>query len=378
MKSAEPKQIIGLFPELLGIGGVQEAGRLTAAAIQRIATRRDWSVDFLSLNDAESANSFVLEGVSVRFRGYGRAKVPFVVNALRRARSLSLGTTHFVLAAHPNLALPASLMRLNRSRLKTGVISHGIEVWEPLPYFRRRALVGADIALAPSADTMRRLIEVQGVSPQKVRRLAWPINPAFLRMADTPAELPCPALFSQRPVILTVGRWSASERYKGADELIGAVAQLSVEFPNVTLVAVGGGNDIPRLRKLAGTSGVSERVHFLENLSREEIAACYAHADVFALPSSGEGFGIVFLEAMAFAKPVIAAACGGATDVVEDGVNGLLVPPRHTEQLATALRRLLGDAALRERFGARGRQIVTEKYSFEVFESQLAEILTGD
>ena len=367
--------LVGLFPELLGIGGVQEAGRLTAAALQRIAAQRGWATDFLSLNDPTGLSSFEFDGNSVSFRGFGRTKTKFVLDAVRRARSLPRGGKHFVIAAHSNLALPASLMRLNCRGLRTIAVSHGIEVWQPLPYFRRRAIAGAHIALAPSSFSAQKLKDVQRVPPQKIRRLPWPISPAFLRMAETPSALPCPAGFSRRPAILTVGRWSASERYKGADELIGAVAQLSGEFPDLSLVAVGGGDDLPRLRKLAEESGASSRIHFLENLSREEIAGCYAHADVFALPSSGEGFGIVFLEAMAFAKPVVAAASGGATDVVEDDVNGLLVPPRDSKQLACALRRLLSDAALRERLGRKGREIVTEKYSFEGFERALGALL---
>jgi glycosyltransferase involved in cell wall biosynthesis len=261
--------------------------------------------------------------------------------------------------------------------MKTVVMSHGIEVWKPLPGFRRRALVGADVVLAPSSDTAKKLIDVQGVARDKVRKLPWPINPAFLRMADSPASLPLPAAFPQGRVILTVGRWAASERYKGADELIRAVAQLQSEIPDLHLVAVGGGDDLPRLRKLAADVGVTGRLLFLENLSREQVGACYSRADIFALPSTGEGFGLVFLEAMAFAKPVVGASCGGTTDVVEDEVNGLLVRPQDSEQLAHSLSRLLRDESLRERLGRRGGQIAREKYRFDIFQSELERIL-GD
>jgi glycosyltransferase involved in cell wall biosynthesis len=141
------------------------------------------------------------------------------------------------------------------------------------------------------------------------------------------------------------------------------------------LVAIGGGDDLPRLRKIARELGIADRVHFLENLSREHIAACYARAEIFALPSGGEGFGLVFLEAMAFSKPVIAANAGGAIDVVEEGINGLLVPPKDTVRLHEALRVLLGNAALRAEFGGRGADLVRRKYSFDVFRGELERIL---
>ncbi|MGA8678437.1 MAG: glycosyltransferase family 4 protein, partial [Candidatus Acidiferrales bacterium] len=121
--------------------------------------------------------------------------------------------------------------------------------------------------------------------------------------------------------------------------------------------------------------GAHDRVHFLDSLSREELGACYAHSDVFALPSTGEGFGLVFLEAMSFGKPVVAAAIGGATDLVENEVNGLLVEPHDIVQLTGALARLFADQQLRAQLGRRGSEKVFRKSRFEVFESELESIL---
>lgn len=374
--SSRPNRIIGLFPELLGVGGVQEAGRLTAAALDEIGHRRGWPLDLLSLNDPPGIHAAQAGERSISFQGFGRAKLRFVLSAMGRARHFAKGRDLIVLAAHPNLAFPAAWMRSVSPGLKTVVMSHGIEVWKPLPVFRRGALLQADLVLAPSRDTARKLAGVQGVSPQRIRTLAWPLNPDFLRLASAPERLPLPpALPREGRVILAVGRWAASERYKGADELIRAVRRLRATVPGLHLVAVGGGDDVPRLQKLAADLGVSDGVHFLAGLPREQIAACYARADLFALPSAGEGFGLVFLEAMAFAKPVVGAACGGTTDVVEDGVNGLLVPPRDTEGLVQALGRLLGDDVLRAKLGRRGAQLVQQKYQFAVFQAELEKIL---
>ena len=97
---------------------------------------------------------------------------------------------------------------------------------------------------------------------------------------------------------------------------------------------------------------------------------------MFALPSSGEGFGLVFLEAMAFAKPIVGTACGGTTDLVGHGVNGLLVPPGDIPKLADALESLLENHPLRTTLGRRGAQLVRERYKFEGFKTELAQILT--
>jgi phosphatidyl-myo-inositol dimannoside synthase len=371
----QARHVIGLFPALLGFGGVQEAGRLTAAALAEIAFRRRWSLELLALNDARQTHELPGIARSISFRGFGRAKPRFLVAALGRARSSTRTAAPIVLAAHPHLALPADWMQRISPRLKTIVMSHGIEVWEPLPPARHRALLRANLVLAPSSFTAQKLVEVQGIPREKVRRLPWPLNPDFLRLADTPSALPLPQSFPRGRVILAAGRWASSERYKGADELIRAVAQLRAAHPDLQLVAVGGGDDLPRLRQIARDLGAAESVHFLENLSREELAACYARADVFALPSTGEGFGLVFLEAMAFAKPVIAAATGGPIDLIEDGSNGFLITPHDDALLAQALERLLRDDSLRVEMGRRGAERVRTQYRFDVFEAALERIL---
>jgi glycosyltransferase involved in cell wall biosynthesis len=110
-------------------------------------------------------------------------------------------------------------------------------------------------------------------------------------------------------------------------------------------------------------------------LSTAELAACYSAAEIFALPSSGEGFGLVYLEAMAHGKPVIGGAHGGAPEVIADGVTGYLVPHGDAVQLATSLETLLADPAGAQKMGARGRQRVEKEFKFSVFAKSLKKIL---
>jgi phosphatidylinositol alpha-1,6-mannosyltransferase len=369
--TSSTKRIIGLFPDLLGVGGIQTAGRLTAAALDEIAHRHNWHTDFLSLNDSPGRRLLRVDRREIELRGFGRAKTRFVLSGMADARAGGV-----VVALHPNLALPARWIQRIAPSVRTMVICHGVEVWKPLPRLRRRALVAANVVLAPSSDTIRKLISVQGVPQEKIRRLPWPVDPSFLAMADDRGTLAALPDFPRGRIVLTVGRWAASERYKGVDLLIGAIAQLRATHPDLHLAAVGSGDDLPRLRALAGNLGVSEVIHFFENLSRPEIAACYSRADLFALPSTAEGFGLVFLEAMTFSKAVIGVASGGTTDLIEDGVNGLLVPPNDPERLTQALDRLLRDEALCAELGRRGAKIVRQEFQFSTFRAELERILT--
>jgi phosphatidyl-myo-inositol dimannoside synthase len=362
--------IIGLFPGLASVGGIQLAGRQTAAALAAIAQDRGWSCRFLSLNDARGEHQECVAQIHFRFTGFARRKGAFLFNALRFARE----KPRVIFAAHPNLAPIAATMKALSENARMIVGAHGIEIWELLPAVRRKALCGADIAIAPSSDTAHRLASVQGVPEAKIRTLPWPLDTEFAGFAQCADQLPTPAKFPKGLLVLSVGRWAASERYKGADLLIHAVPMLAPDFPDLHLVLVGSGDDLPRLKHLARDSGKEGSIHFIAGLSRKELAACFAACDIFALPSTGEGFGLVFLEAMAFGKPVIGTKFGGIPDLVENDREGLLVEPT-AEAISLALRRLLTNRSFREELGARGRERVNREFTFESFQRRLLAIV---
>ena len=369
------RKIVGLFTDLLGIGGVQEAGRLTAAALTEIASAGGWTFEVLSLNDPAGEHALPYCDSEMKFSGFGRDKARFVLSAMGKAFRAPRKGTSIVLAAHPHLAVPACYMQRVNPAFRTIVMSHGVEVWSPLSPRRFHALQKASMVLAPSNYTAREIADKQAICKSKIRRLPWPLNPSFLSLCRNPMELPLPPEFPRGEIILTVGRWAAANRYKGTDALIRAIDRFRGSIPDVHLVAVGSGDDLPRLRQIAADQQITGQVHFLENLSQEEVAACYANSDVFALPSTGEGFGLVFLEAMAFAKPVVAVDAGGSTDLVRDGVNGLLVPRENIELLAQSLCRLLQDASLCRNMGECGAEIVRRDYQFSTFSSALKQSL---
>ncbi|HTZ73632.1 MAG TPA: glycosyltransferase family 4 protein [Candidatus Aquilonibacter sp.] len=372
--AAKSIHITGLFPELLGIGGVQEAGRLTALAIDEIARQRGWSAAFAGLNDPAGPQQLSIAGRELTLQGFARAKLGFIRFAIAAARAAHNREAHVIVAGHPNLAPIAMWMQKMSRHASAIVMAHGVDVWHPLPRVRRATIRHAHIVTAPSADTIQKLIQVQRVPRANTQLLPWPLNPDFLALTERDGLRP-PAGFPDATTILTIGRAASAEQYKGTDDLIQAVAKLESAMPDVHLVCVGAGDDLRRLQSLARGLDVAGRVHFLQRLSGEEIAACYSRARIFAMPSAGEGFGLVFLEAMAFGKPIIAAACGGAVDLVEDGFNGLLVPPRDPAALTLALTRLLENEALRSRLGANGTAIARGKYRFDSFRCQLEQLL---
>jgi glycosyltransferase involved in cell wall biosynthesis len=363
--------IIGLFPELLSPGGVQRTGHHLAAVLAGYSEQQKIPYRFLSLNDPSGRHQARVGGYSFTFEGYQRAKLGFSLASLH----LAISQPRLVVAGHPNLAPVARAMQTLAPRLRTVIFTHGIEVWTPLGPLRRRALRRATVVVAPSADTARKLVLVQGVRDTRVRLLPWALDPDFAAALQALRTNHLPAGFPQGRVVLAVGRWMADERYKGLDTLIRAVPRLLPAVPDLYLVAVGDGDDRPRLEELAREEGVADRVRFLASLAREELMTCYAHCDVFALPSAGEGFGLVFLEAMASGKPVVGGAHGGSPEVLEEGVTGHLVPHGDVERLASVMRTLLADEGLRRRMGEQARLRVEHSFSFDLFQSRLTGIL---
>jgi len=325
----------------------------------------------LSLNDTNELHRMSVGGKEFVFTGCARSKASFSAMAMRAAARHA----KLVLAGHPNLAPVVQGMRAAAPRLRTIVCTHGIEVWDPLSRLRRLALRRATLVLAPSQNTANQVAEQQKVNRNRIRVLPWGLDPDFEALAGNGLKTKLPRGYPEGRVVLTVGRWAATERYKGMDTLITALPRLLSRWPELQLVAVGSGNDRVWLEELADQNGVNLHVHFLTGLSYEELAACYGACEIFALPSSGEGFGLVYLEAMFHGKPVIGGAHGGAPEVIQDGVTGYLVPHGDAGQLATSIETLLADASLAQKMGERGRQRVEREFRFNVFAKSLKKIL---
>lgn len=366
--------IVGLFTDVLPAGGVQRVSRHVAAATSKFASDRGMAARFLSLNDPQGLHTVRVGSLEFTVSGYAGSKTQFALAALRAAsRKPAL-----VIALHPHLAPIQWAMKTRGGKFRSIVFTHGIEVWQPLGWPRGAALRRADLVVGPSADTVQHLVSEQRILPGKVQRLPWGLDPEFeTRLAAAVPQSPPPGFPRIGRIILTVGRWDTAEKYKGADTLISALPSVLKAAPDTSLVLVGDGDDRPRLEHLARDLGVSEHAHFLFGLTPEQFFACYASCDVFALPSSGEGFGLVFLEAMAYAKPVIGGAHGGIPDIVEDGVTGLLVPHGDVERLAQALDFLFNDPVRAREMGARGRDRIGKTFSFAQFQSHLTEILAN-
>ena len=210
---------------------------------------------------------------------------------------------------------------------------HGTEVWKALPPRHLRPLQQSDIVLCVSRDTRARYATQRGRCDNGVV-LANTVSSAFLPGDRQRAR----ALFNLGTdyVLLSVSRLDTRDGYKGHDRILAAMPHLlGADGTNVVYLIAGEGQDRIRLERLAIQFGVADRVRFLGKVSEADLANLYRAADMFVLPSTGEGFGIVYLEAMACGTPAMGLATGGTFDPLSDGELGTLVPLE--ADLATAL-----------------------------------------
>jgi phosphatidyl-myo-inositol dimannoside synthase len=254
--------------------------------------------------------------------------------ALRAAALALRGKFDVILCGHLNAApFAAQLARLSSGRL--WVQTHGIEAWTPRADVYRRALAAARLVTSVSRLTRARLLAWSDIDPARARVLPNTISTVAGRRTR-PAHLARHGLEGAR-VILTVGRLAPTERYKGHDRIIEALPEVASHVPTARYLIVGSGDDIARLEELARRTGVRERVVFAGAASPAKLADYFQIADVFAMPSTGEGFGIVFLEAAAAGLPVIAGNRDGSVDALADGAIGTLVDPDSRSALTRAL-----------------------------------------
>ncbi len=242
-----------------------------------------------------------------------------------------------IVVAHANFAPLAHLVK-KIFGIRFVVIGYGIDVWHLNSAAVGRALRAADQLFAISRFTQERMAanidrptEVIELLPCTFSEIDYQIRPKprFL--------LKRYGLGAEQPVILTIARLAGAERYKGYDQVLRALPAVRRVIPNVRYILGGRGADRPRIVSLIRELGLEESVALAGYIPEHELCAHYNLCDAFAMPSKGEGFGIVFLEALACGKPVIAGNKDGSVDPVGNGEFGALVDPDSVEEISTAL-----------------------------------------
>lgn len=246
-----------------------------------------------------------------------------------------------VIMTHLNFA-PIAFLLKKIIGTKYIAIAHGIEAWQIQSLLLQKSLQSADLILAVSNFTRDRLCQEQDLSPDQVRILhntfdatAWEIAPKPQYLLEKYGLRP------EQKIILTVSRLVKSEQYKGYDRLLEALPIIRQTFPDVHYIIVGKGGDRDRIEQIIKQKNLQNYVTLTGFVPDNDLCDYYNLCDLFAMPSKREGFGIVYLEALACGKPVLAGNLDGAVDALCQGDLGVLINPDNHQEIADTITKIL-------------------------------------
>lgn len=353
-------KVLFLVPELFASeGGIPRILRLYLKALCELA-EPNGEVRLVVLNDQTLDSTDLRAYGSDRLTDWvacHRHKRRFTLAALAQARSVDL-----LICGHVGQLPVARLCRMRYPKLRYTLIAHGIEVWRKFSPIERFALRGASQIWCVSDFTRRELLRRSRLKPDRAIVLANGLDPAFQpgHGGDAPGA---------SPVLLAVSRLSHADRYKGIDHLIEAMPIVREKIPNAVLRIVGRGDDLPRLQALAAQKSLVGAVQFAGYIGDAELADEFSRCRVFALPSEREGFGLVYVEAMAHGKPCVGANAGGTPEVITPET-GVLCPYGDVPAVARAC-----VEALTKTWSVDAIQARAETFSYASFRNRLKALL---
>jgi glycosyltransferase involved in cell wall biosynthesis len=231
-----------------------------------------------------------------------------------------------VICSHINLLAPATIAKLRFGAPMIAFI-YGIDAWTRLPLERRAFLPWVDRFVSISETTRANFQAWSNVRKRKITLLPNAIHAEWYGMRPKNPDLIRRYGIENKRILMTLGRLVSSERYKGFDEVLDIIPDLVAEFPDLLYMIVGDGSDKGRLEQRVADMGLGDYVRFTGRISENEKADHFRLADAYVMPSRGEGFGFVLLEAMACGVPVVASALDGGREAILDGAMGTLVDP---------------------------------------------------
>jgi len=356
-------------------GGIQRYSRFLLEALREAWPEPRYEV-FLK-NDAPDVHA--LEGLHLHASGRLPRWLRTPGFAARIATRALLDRPRLVIVGHLNFAVVSDWLS-RHAGIPFWIFTHGIEAWGVERPALRRALARAACVVSVSRYTASRLIEEQGLDPARVAILPGTFDPLLFQPRERSAGLLARlGLELDQPVLLTVARLAGRDRHKGYDLVLEALPGILGEVPGVHYVLVGEGDDRPRIERRIKDLGLERHVTLAGFVTDGELPDYYNLCSLFAMPSKREGFGIVYLEALACGKPTIAGNRDGARDALVDGELGVLVDPDDVAAFGTAAVEVLSgrhpNHAIYDPDGLRRR--VVERFGPESFRARLEEILAS-
>ena len=363
------------IPDIFSVkGGTQTYSAFFLKAIQNILPNSHYQVFIKNDPSLPTNHPFLPHTKFHCFGNYSSIQRTFkfsyeiFINAL-------LNRPNLIISTHINFTIIAYLLH-KITGVKYWCVAHGIEAWNLTNPLLKQALLHAEKILAVSGYTRDRLLQEQSINPDKISILPNTFDSDKFKIDIKPSYLlERYKLTEEKKIILTVARLSNQEQYKGYDKIINALPQIRQIIPNIHYILVGKGDDQPRIEKLISDLELQENITLTGFIPDSELCDHYNLCDIFAMPSKGEGFGIVYLEALACGKPTLAGNQDGSIDALCHGELGALINPDNVDSIAKTIIDILQYQYDNELIyqPENLRQKVIDIYGFNSFQNTLAQ-----
>jgi phosphatidyl-myo-inositol dimannoside synthase len=328
-------------------------------------------IRILSMHDAKEAaddNPYFPADI---FSGFNAAKGTFIMQAVSEGIK-----SNVVILSHINLLVAAWIIKKISPNTTIILMAHGIEIWKPLTARKLMMLAACDKIVSVSSFTKNKIIALHQLQTEKCLVLNNCIDPFLLRpsVKKRNADLVQRYRINENDVVLlTLTRLSFRDRYKGYGYVLQSLEEVVQSHKNIKYILAGGYEESEKdyIEEMIAILRLQNNVIITGFLAEEELAAHFALADIYVMPSVKEGFGIVFVEAMYYGTPVIAGNADGSTDALLQGKLGLLIEPDNTTAITEALQKMI----INKKAYEPDHELLMDNFGYEHYKRRLAEVL---
>lgn len=351
-------------------GGIEKVSRVAGKALNDLCVEAGSTLSVYSMYDA-STDIDEKYFPKKNFKGFAIRRLLFTQKAIFSG----IGNDVIILS-HLNLLPVGYFIKLLSPRTKLLLIAHGIEAWKKFRWLQRRMLFACDRILSVSRYTKEVIIKLNHFPAEKIQVLNNCLDPFLEKPVEKEKDkdlLKRYQLNKEDIVLMTLTRLDIRERYKGYDIVIEGLRELRKKNASLKYLIIGkyDEKEKQRLDKLIAEAGLQADIIFTGFVDDDKLAEHFNLADIYIMPSEKEGFGIVFIEAMYYNKPVIAGNKDGSTDALLDGKLGLLVNPSSKQEVSQAIESIICNKTNY----LPDHQLLMDNFSFGIYKEKWGTVL---
>jgi phosphatidylinositol alpha-1,6-mannosyltransferase len=368
------KKVLFLTLKVFGFtGGIEKVCRVICRALYDIEEEGLIEAKVYSMYDnSNERDSRYLK--KQQYKGFNEHRKRFVVNSF-----LSGINADVVILSHVHLLSIAYLIKRFRPKTKVYLIAHGIEIWKKFPETKLKALKRLDKILCVSQFTADKISKIHGIPDHKLGILNNCLDPFYYFPDDfskPKSLLSRYNLTENHAILISLSRLSSSEKYKGYDNTIAILPELVKKHPNVMYLLAGKYDEEEKIRidNLIKKYKIADHIRLIGFVDEAEITDHFLLSDIFVMPSKKEGFGIVFIEAMASGLCAVAGNKDGSVDALKNGELGELIDPDNMEDIKQALANMLANPLSHEEKIQLQKKVLTY-FSYEHYKNAIRNLI---